>query len=320
MHVIQFWCRLFLLIMGLGISHSLRSQSQDTLHVFKVESPSQLQAFFRYTPDRIPFISAHRGGARTGYPENCLATFGNTLGHTWAMMEIDPHYSQDSVIVLMHDDTLDRTTTGRGRVSDHTLAELRGLRLKDGAGQVTEYTIPTLDEALEWARGKTILILDRKDVPMEARVAKIREHRAQAYAMVMAYNLEDAKQCYALDTTVMMEVFIPDRKAATQFEQTGIPWKNVVAFVTHTQPKDESIIGYLHQQGVMGIIGSSRTVDRAYTEGTISGSQARQGYRAILAEGADIIEADLSQAAGEALPPATSFRSTKQRFFETQHP
>jgi glycerophosphoryl diester phosphodiesterase len=47
------------------------------------------------------------------------------------MFEIDPRITKDSVVVLMHDATLDRTTTGTGRVADHTWAELQQLRLKD---------------------------------------------------------------------------------------------------------------------------------------------------------------------------------------------
>ena len=64
----------------------------------------------------------------------------------------------------MHDPTLERTTTGKGRVVDFTLGELKQLRLKDNSGNVTEFQIPTLDEVLDWARGKTILVLDQKDV------------------------------------------------------------------------------------------------------------------------------------------------------------
>ena len=315
-----FWYRsgLFLLVIILGLGQSLRSQSLDTLHVFSVESPPQLREFFRHTPDRIPWVSAHRGGARKGYPENCLATFEHTLQRTWAMMEVDPHYTRDSAIVLLHDDTLDRTTTGQGKVSDHTLAELKKLALKDSEDQITSYTIPTLDEALAWARGKTMLMLDRKDVPIEARVAKIQEHHAQAYAMVMAYSFEDARRCYALDKDIMMEVFIPDREAATRFEQTGVPWKNVVAFVTHQRPKDKTICQYLHERGVMAIIGSSRTIDRAYAEDSISTQQLAKGYQDILDLGADIMEADLAIEAGAALRELVAAPSSKRQFFATR--
>ena len=77
-------------------------------------------------------------------------------------MEVDLRYSKDGHIVLHHDSTLDRTTTGSGPVKGLTLNELRNLRLKDKEGIVTNLSIQTIEEVIEWARGKTILILDRK--------------------------------------------------------------------------------------------------------------------------------------------------------------
>ena len=60
----------------------------------------------------------------TGYPENCIATFEHTLQHTFSILEIDLQFTKDGQIVLHHDPTLDRTTTGTGPVADHTLKEL----------------------------------------------------------------------------------------------------------------------------------------------------------------------------------------------------
>ena len=135
---------------------------------------------FSSTPGNAAAGQRHRGGPQKNLPENCLATFENTLRHTFAVMEIDPRYTKDGAIVLHHDAQLERTTTGHGLVAKFTLQELKQLRLKDPNGTVTEHQIPTLDEALEWARGKTILILDQKDVPVAARVRKIEEHKAEA--------------------------------------------------------------------------------------------------------------------------------------------
>lgn len=286
------------------------------LHVLDLESPRQLRSFMKYSLDRIPFVSAHRGGPRPGFPENCLATFENTLRHTWAILEIDPRYTKDSAIVLMHDPTLERTSTGTGKVSDFTLAELRKFRLKDTEGQVTKYTIPTLGEALEWAKGKTILVIDQKDVPMAARVAEIRKHSAEANALVMAYNFEDAKLAYSLNPEVMMEVFIADQKAADNFEQKGVPLENVVAFVTHTQAKDAAIFQHLHDRGAMAIVGSSRTIDKDFAEKKISQTELDKGYHAIIASGADIIEADLAIEAGEALQSKAKMEGSKKKFFK----
>ncbi len=275
-----------------------------------------LKSFFQYTPDRIPLVSTHRGGSRAKFPENCIPTFENTLRHTWSALEIDPRYTKDSVVVLMHDATLERTTNGTGKVSDFTYAELQNLRLKDTGGNLTPYLIPTLDEAIRWAQHKTILIVDQKDVPVEARVKKIREHKAQSWVALIVYSLEDAVKCHALDPDIMMELMVPDTAAMNRIEKAGIPWENVIAFVTHTDVKDPAIFGQLHARKVMCIRGSSRTLDKQYTEGKISGVKAlRSGYRELVLGGADVIEADLGIEAGQALKKLRKPGSSKARFF-----
>ncbi|HEY0583266.1 MAG TPA: glycerophosphodiester phosphodiesterase family protein, partial [Chloroflexota bacterium] len=69
------------------------------------------------------WVVGHRG-AMGHSPENTMASFerGLELGADW--IELDVHLSQDGKLIVIHDETLDRTTNGRGRVRDHTLAEL----------------------------------------------------------------------------------------------------------------------------------------------------------------------------------------------------
>lgn len=285
------------------------------LHRLKISSAADLKDFFHYTIDRTAFISSHRGAPTLGYPENCIATFMHTLRHTWSILEIDPHYTKDSAIILMHDATLDRTSTGKGRISSYTLSQLKSLNLKDDQGHVTKFKIPTLDEALEWANGKTVLILDQKDVSAAERAKIIKAHRAEHCAMIMCYSYEDARRVYEIDKDIMMEVFIPDRKHAADFEKTGVPWNNIVAFVTHGEPSDPGIFSYLHDKGVMAIRGSSRNVDKQYSMNEISKKELQQGYGKIIDSGADIIEADLGVQAGEELQKKQLPKGSKQKYF-----
>jgi glycerophosphoryl diester phosphodiesterase len=295
------WLIVLLWLCGTVVITGAQIHSRD-LHTFNLLSPNDLKALLSYGKDRVPLVSAHRGGARKGFPENCIATFENTLRFTHALLEVDPRYTRDGAIVLMHDATLERTTTGQGNVADYTLMQLRELRLKDTEGNVTDYRIPTLDEALEWAKGKTVLVLDQKTVLMEARVKKIQEHQAQAHALVIAYSLEDAKRCYDLDKEIMQEVMLPDRAAIDKFARTGVAWSNVVAFVTHTRPAEKNIYQLLHKQGVMCIVGTSRTLDRDFTAGKITDRRIlTEKYQALIRAGVDIIEADLGIEAGQAL-------------------
>ncbi|MCK5817603.1 MAG: glycerophosphodiester phosphodiesterase, partial [Candidatus Marinimicrobia bacterium] len=67
------------------------------------DSVEDLQTFFVWTPDRLPVLSAHRGGPYPGYPENCIETFQNILNHYPSTLEVDVSVTKDSVLILMHD-------------------------------------------------------------------------------------------------------------------------------------------------------------------------------------------------------------------------
>jgi glycerophosphoryl diester phosphodiesterase len=289
------------------------------LHRIDLQTPQGLRDLLRHTGEALPLVVAHRGGAQKGCPENCIATFENTLKQTFAVMEIDPRYTNDGAIVLNHDASLERTTTGKGRIAELTLRELQELRLKDNEGNVTELRVSTLDEVLEWARGKTILVLDQKDVPVAARVRKIAEHKAEAYAMLIVYSFKDAQTCYAMNRDIMMEVMIPDRDKFAEFDKTGVPWGNVVAFVGHNPPQDPTLYGLIHGKGISCMVGSSRNLDRQFI-----GNQAvdvkllERDYRALLRRGADLIETDCPGQVGRVLYGASPIPLSKKRYLQVK--
>jgi glycerophosphoryl diester phosphodiesterase len=71
----------------------------------------------------VPIIYAHRGGAALR-PENTIAAFDHGIECGAEGLEFDVHLSKDGVVVIHHDDTLERTTSGRGPVAQMTAAEL----------------------------------------------------------------------------------------------------------------------------------------------------------------------------------------------------
>ena len=296
---------------------AISSSPASRLHAINPQNPKGLRELFRYTGDSLHLVSAHRGGPKQRFPENCIATFENTLQHTFAIMEIDPRYTKDGAIVVHHDATLERTTTGKGRVAELTLRELKELRLKDPEGIVTEFQIPILDEVLQWARGKTILVLDQKDVPVGARVRKIEEHRAEAYAILIVYSFKDAQKCYELNKNIMMEVMIPNRERFQEFDETSIPWSNIIAFVGHTPPGDKELLQMIHAKGTCCIVGTSRNLDREFIVNRASSTApVEQHYRALLQQGADVIETDLPREVGKFLYSKSAIPASKLQFFQ----
>jgi glycerophosphoryl diester phosphodiesterase len=310
------------LLLGPGLAWSQEATPavrHPALHALAPRTPQELQELFKHTAEPLPLVSAHRGGPQKNLPENCLATFENTLRHTFAVLEVDPRYTKDGAIVLHHDARLERTTTGRGLVADFTLQELKQLRLKDPDGTVTDHQIPTLDEALQWARGRTILILDQKDVPVAARVKKVEEHKAEAYAVLIVYSFKDAQACHRLNPNVMMEVMISTRAQFDQFDKTGVPWGNIVAFVGHLPAPDAKVCDLIHGRGATCIVGTSRHLDQRFISGETTDLQVLEpDYRALLQRGADLIETDLPAQLGPPLFGATRAPLSKEPYFRVQ--
>lgn len=105
-------------------------------------------------------VVAHRGDWRHA-PENSLQAIKNCIDMGVDMVEIDVRETKDNHLVLMHDDTIGRTTTGKGLLKDWTLDSLKTLWLLDGLRVPTQHKIPTLEEALLAAKGKILVNLDK---------------------------------------------------------------------------------------------------------------------------------------------------------------
>lgn len=294
---------------------SLTGSAPAAFHNIHAETPAKLRELFRYTGDALPIVSAHRGGAGPKLPENCIATFAETLKHGYAMLEIDPRVTRDGQVVVLHDATLDRTTTGCGPIRERTLAELKKLRLKDINGQVTDYQIPTLSEVFEWARGKAILVIDAKDLSVADRVRQIEKHDAESYAMLIAGGVKAAKECYELNSDIMMEVFIPDRKRFEAFETSGVRWSNVIAFVGHEPTNDRQLLGRIHDRGVTTIAGTSRNLDRELAVQRDIDSELKQKYRELPERGIDLIETDFPRQIWPLLYGNVDIPESKRAFF-----
>lgn len=308
-HIIRnnvLWLTILCLLKG-----NLLFAQHKGLQVIKIKNAQQLHAYFKYTGKDIPLISGHRGGTTKGFPENCIATFENTLRHTPAFFEIDPRLTKDSVIVLMHDATLDRTTTGKGKVADYTWEQLKKLKLKDSDGKVTPYGIPTLDEVIIWSKGKTILNLDIKDVPLEMTAQKLLEHEAFSHVMLTVHTADQAKYYLSQHKDAMFSAFVKTPAALKTYEAAGIPWTQVMAYVgPHNKPENKEMYELLHQRGVMCMISAAPTYDK------LPRATAREtAYRNIILDGADVIESDLPIEAATAIQPLLPAKSAKQHFF-----
>ncbi len=105
-------------------------------------------------------VASHRGDWRN-FPENSLPALRNAIDMGVDIVEIDLQMTRDSMLVLMHDPRIDRTTTGKGRVADIDYDSIGRVRLRAGHGAVTPWGIPTLEEALQLCKGRAVVNIDK---------------------------------------------------------------------------------------------------------------------------------------------------------------
>jgi glycerophosphoryl diester phosphodiesterase len=118
-----------------------------------------IRSVFEDTNKRV-LVAAHRGDWIT-YPENSIPAVLSCIENGVDIVEVDVQRTRDGHYVLMHDGTVNRTTNGRGSVSAYSLESITKLRLKNKAGELTEYTVPTLDTILKLTKGKILVNLDK---------------------------------------------------------------------------------------------------------------------------------------------------------------
>lgn len=142
--------RLFSICLSLCLAVAVMAQQRVDKLIKELNDPKSKKVL----------VVAHRGDWRNA-PENSLQAFQNCIDMGVDMIELDLHMSKDSVLFIMHDGTVDRTTNGHGKVSDLTSDELRKLRLRAGHGIVTSHAIPTFEEVLNLCKGKILINVDK---------------------------------------------------------------------------------------------------------------------------------------------------------------
>ena len=109
---------------------------------------------------RKVLVACHRGDWRN-YPENSLAAIESVIGMGADIVEIDLALTSDSVLVVCHDRTLNRTTTGKGLIAEIPYDSVQRCFLKSGHGVATSHRMPTLREALELCKDRIVVNIDK---------------------------------------------------------------------------------------------------------------------------------------------------------------
>ena len=267
----------------------------SSVHYRSFASSDALAAYLRWTPDAPVLVSAHRGGPVPGLVENSLEAFENSLNVTAALIEMDLQRTADGTLVLMHDETLDRTTTGTGEVSDRTFAYVRALRLVAPDSTVTSFRVPTFAETLAWAEGRAVLLLDVKpEVGFEPVLAAVRRAEAEDRVILIVYSTEDLLAIQRLAPGLNVSATIETEADLDELVASGADLGRVIAFGGVGVP-DLAVASRLHRLGVRVQAGTFRQ-DEGATPAT---------YAPFLDAGADVLSTDNVRAATIAAQRAT---------------
>lgn len=167
---------------------------------------------------------AHRGASGVGFaPENTLAAVEKALQIGVDLVEVDIHLTADGVPVVIHDMTVDRTTNGSGPVDTLTLAEVR--KLDAGSwfdASFRRERIPTLEEALDLARKRALLLIEAKtEEAAERAVTVIRSMRAQSRAVIQSFYGPAIRAVNRLDRRIPTAFVMTGGEAALR-RKTGV--------------------------------------------------------------------------------------------------
>ena len=276
-------------------------------HYISFKTAKQFKDFLNRKTENFPLISAHRGGPMPGFPENAIETFENATTYQPVIIEFDVALSKDSVLVVMHDDKLDRTSTGTGPIGSYTYTELQKFTLKDKQGNATAFKIPTIDEVLNWGKNKVIFTIDiKRGVPYAKIIDAVRRTKSENNSIIITYNANQAAEVHKLAPDLMISASARKQEDIERLNQMGVPNNRIVAFVGTAAP-DNAVYEYLHSKGISCILGSMGNLDRSAVA-----NPNQKVYEKLLANGADMISTDELVLAGKEFD---SYRNDKKLKF-----
>ncbi|WP_299386070.1 glycerophosphodiester phosphodiesterase family protein [uncultured Lacinutrix sp.] len=275
------------------VSNTSTSTEAETQTIKK----SALIETFKYSENAAPIISVHRGGKSIkNYPENCLETLQYVNDSIPAIYEIDVAKTKDDKLVLLHDNTLERTTTGTGKLTDYTYQELNTFNLEDDFGNETTFKVPLFTDVLKWAKtNNVVLTVDiKRSVSVHAVIDAIRAEKAEDVCLIITYDMEQAQRAYKYAPELLLSVSARNEKELGWLLDSNIPTENMFAF-TGTRLSPNDFYKKVQSHGIKTILGTLGNLDsQAEAKGDVP-------YKVWQEKGIDVFATDRPFAAAKAL-------------------
>lgn len=211
------------------------------------------ESFLSGQPSELLVVS-HRGDWRNA-PENSLQAILNCIEMGVDMVEIDLKKTKDGHLVLMHDRLINRTMNGKGNAEDYTLAELKAMNLKNGAGCKTRHKIPTFEEVMLLCKGKIMVNVDKGyDYFKEAYAILEKTGTADQCVMKasLPYEKVKAENGEVLDKMIFMPVVNLHKEGAEAIIDSYLEHMKPAAFelvFDNNGPEVQRLIKKVHDSG-----------------------------------------------------------------------
>ena len=149
------------------------------------------------------FVIAHRGDWRNA-PENSLQSIEKAIAMKVDMVELDIQPTKDGNFICMHDETLDRTSTGKGTIKNYTTEELKKFVLRSGNGIKTRQPIPTLKEVLNVCKDRILVNIDKGGTYIKEIMPIIKECGMEKQVIIKGYYpVEKVKKEYGSNKSIL---------------------------------------------------------------------------------------------------------------------
>ena len=249
---------------------------------------SKLIEVFKASNSDYPNISVHRGGKGLNYyPENCLETIKYINDSISAIFEVDVAQTKDGKLILMHDNSIDRTTNGSGSVKNLTYKEIKNYNLVDDYGNKTSFVVPLFSDVLEWCKANNVVLtIDiKRSVRQKDVIAAIKNAQAEDVCIIITYDFAQAQSAYKLAPELLLSVSARNHEEFDRLLKTEITVENMLAF-TGTRLSSESLYKRLHDRNIVCILGTLGNLDK---QAEVRGDGL---YKEWKSKGVDIVATD----------------------------
>jgi glycerophosphoryl diester phosphodiesterase len=261
---------------------------------------TEVNAMAQQQGAREIMICAHRG-LTTRAPDNSLPAIAAAIDAGFPAVEIDVRDTSDGVLVLMHDPTVNRTSDGRGAVEHVTFQQIRQLHLLWEGRPIGP--VPTLEEVMDLAAGRTLLYIDMKTDRVELVVGALRSRTAYDWTILLG-SPEQLLRVHELEPRCRLHSIVNSRKELDELLRRVTP-----AMVEVSNLPDRAYVEYVHSKGLMLEIDTMGQPDRQAVQ-----FKRFELWRRYLGCGADFMMSDYPEALRDFMESEMGF-AVKRKLF-----